>query len=65
MRHLCRRLADHGFCKSVCFFDLNGHRMEMTARTEKAGDREWFAAAAPAVLWIWKDRRRSGTPAST
>jgi glyoxylase I family protein len=52
--------TDHGFCKSIYFFDPSGHRMEMTTRTENAGDRERFAAAAPAVLDDWEARSRSG-----
>src|SRR5437764_6866749 len=41
---------DHHFCKSIYFFDPSGHRMEMTARKEKAGDLDRFAQAAPAIL---------------
>jgi catechol 2,3-dioxygenase-like lactoylglutathione lyase family enzyme len=52
--------TDHGFCKSIYFFDPSGHRMEMTARTETAGDTERFARAAPAILATWEERRRSG-----
>jgi glyoxylase I family protein len=52
--------TDHGFCKSIYFFDPSGHRMEMTARFEKAGELDSFAQAAPAVLTEWEKRRRSG-----
>jgi catechol-2,3-dioxygenase len=52
--------TDHGFCKSIYFFDPSGHRMEMTVRTEKVGDRDKFAQAAPAILADWEDRRRHG-----
>ena len=52
--------TDHGFCKSIYFFDPSGHRMEMTARTEGVDDAERFARAAPAILVAWEERRRSG-----
>jgi catechol-2,3-dioxygenase len=52
--------TDHGFCKSIYFFDPSGHRMEMTAKTEKPGDRDHFAQAAPAVLSEWEARKKQG-----
>jgi glyoxylase I family protein len=52
--------TDHGFCKSIYFFDPSGHRMEMTARTEKAGDLDRFAKAAPAILAEWEARKHAG-----
>jgi glyoxylase I family protein len=42
--------TDHRFCKSIYIFDPSGHRMEMTTRTEMAGDLDRFARAAPAIL---------------
>lgn len=52
--------TDHGFCKSIYFFDPSGHRMEMTANTEQTGDRDRFAAHAPAILAEWEARKRQG-----
>ena len=52
--------TDHGFCKSIYFFDPSGHRMEMTARSEAPGDRDRFALAAPAVLAEWETRKQQG-----
>ena len=52
--------TDHGFCRSIYFFDPSGHRMEMTARTEREGDRDRFAQSAPAILANWEARRRTG-----
>jgi catechol 2,3-dioxygenase-like lactoylglutathione lyase family enzyme len=52
--------TDHGFCRSIYFFDPSGHRMEMTTRTEQAGDHERFAEMAPAILRAWNERQRSG-----
>jgi glyoxylase I family protein len=52
--------TDHGFCKSIYFFDPSGHRMEMTAKSEKPGDRDRFALAAPGVLAEWEARKQQG-----
>ncbi len=52
--------TDHGFCKSIYFFDPSGHRMEMTARTEKPGDLHRFADAAPAILADWEACKKQG-----
>jgi glyoxylase I family protein len=52
--------TDHGFCKSIYFFDPSGHRMEMTTRTEGVGDRDRFLKAAPGVLAKWEARKRAG-----
>lgn len=52
--------TDHGFCKSIYFFDPSGHRMEMTTRTEIAGDLDRFARAAPAILAEWEARKHEG-----
>jgi catechol 2,3-dioxygenase-like lactoylglutathione lyase family enzyme len=52
--------TDHGFCKSIYFFDPSGHRMEMTARAEQTGELDQFAQAAPAILAEWEARKRQG-----
>lgn len=48
---------DHTFCQSVYFFDPSGHRLEMTVRTEAAGDAERFAEQAKATLAEWQTRK--------
>jgi Lactoylglutathione lyase and related lyases len=45
--------TDHGFCRSIYFFDPNGHRLELTARTTKSGDGERYLAEAPQILQRW------------
>jgi len=51
--------TDHGFCKSIYFFDPSGHRMELTARTDRADQRDRFAAEAPAALAAWQARKHA------
>jgi glyoxylase I family protein len=49
---------DHGFVQSIYFFDPNGHRLEMTCRSEKAGELADMARAAPHQLAEWNERKR-------
>ena len=50
-------ITDHGFVKSIYFFDPNGVRLEITAEVTGAGDREDFRDAAHAALKAWTDSR--------
>jgi catechol 2,3-dioxygenase-like lactoylglutathione lyase family enzyme len=46
-------LVDHDFIKSIYFFDPNGLRLEVTARTERPGAIEGFARDARGALDAW------------
>lgn len=48
--------TDHGFCRSIYFFDPSGHRLEMTVREEQPGDAEKFEKEAAEVLQAWTKR---------
>jgi catechol 2,3-dioxygenase-like lactoylglutathione lyase family enzyme len=52
-------LVDHGFVRSIYFFDPNGLRLEIAARTEAPGFLEQAANEAHAALATW-NRRKHG-----
>ena len=49
---------DHSFCQSIYFFDPNGIRLEMTARTESPGELEQMERGAADQLAEWNERKR-------
>ena len=53
-------VTDHHFVQSIYFFDPNGHRMEMTVRTDTKAAADRFVQEAPSVLARWEERRRAG-----
>lgn len=44
---------DHDFCQSIYFMDPDGHRLEMTVRTEQPDTWQQLAAEAPKELAKW------------
>ena len=50
--------TNHEIIKSIYFFDPNGHRLELTVRTDKPGQIENLHALAPEMLAQWsKDKK--------
>jgi catechol 2,3-dioxygenase-like lactoylglutathione lyase family enzyme len=45
--------VDHGFLRSIYFFDPSGHRLEFTTWTVERAKYEQFAKDAPKVLEVW------------
>jgi glyoxylase I family protein len=50
--------TDHGFVKSIYFFDPNGHRLELTTDTSKPGMMEKLAGVAGAMLEEWSKTKK-------
>jgi len=46
-------VTDHGFVKSIYFFDPNGVRLEFTAETASADEMKEYARNARAALDAW------------
>ncbi len=55
--------VDHGFIRSIYFYDPSGHRLELAARTLAEGDLDSFAAEANEVLDEWTRRKKEGIAA--
>tara|TARA_R110000868_G_scaffold10900_8_gene52751 strand:+ start:2230 stop:2781 length:552 start_codon:yes stop_codon:yes gene_type:complete len=50
-------VTDHGFVKSVYFFDPNGIRLEITCEVIDKSEREVYREGAQAALKAWTDSR--------
>jgi catechol 2,3-dioxygenase-like lactoylglutathione lyase family enzyme len=50
--------TDHGFCRSIYFFDPSGHRMEMTTPTQSSEEYAAAANTAYRMLEDWESRKR-------
>lgn len=51
--------TDHTIIKSIYFFDPNGHRLEITVRTDKPGMLDKLHQVAPAMLEEWSRTKRA------
>ncbi|MEM9300890.1 MAG: VOC family protein [Pseudomonadota bacterium] len=51
--------TDHGIIRSIYFFDPNGHRLEITIRTDRPGMLERLHEVAPEMLEEWSRTRRA------
>lgn len=56
--------VDHGFIRSIYFFDPNGHRLELAARTHATADLERYAASAHDELDAWTRRKKDALASS-
>ena len=56
-------LVDHEFVRSIYFFDPNGLRLEIAARTEAPGFLDAAASEAHEILRAWNERKH-GTVAA-
>jgi glyoxylase I family protein len=51
--------VDHGICKSIYFFDPNGHRLELTVDTMTREMKEKLAAVSEAMMEEWTRTKRA------
>lgn len=50
--------VDHGFIQSIYFYDPNGHRLELAARTHGPNDLDRYATAARDEVDAWTARKK-------
>lgn len=55
-------VVDHGFVQSIYFFDPNGLRLEITARTEQPGFLMQAAREAHGILEQWTMNKGTASP---
>jgi glyoxylase I family protein len=51
--------VDHGICKSIYFFDPNGHRLELACNIGTPEQLAELRAVAPAMLEEWSRTKRA------
>ena len=51
--------TNHEIIKSIYFFDPNGHRLELTVRTDKPGEIDKLHAVAPEMLAQWSKTKKT------
>ncbi|MEL7207970.1 MAG: VOC family protein [Actinomycetota bacterium] len=49
--------VDHGFIRSIYFYDPSGHRLELTCRTHGTGDLDRFRSEAWGQLDTWRQTK--------
>ena len=49
---------DHGFIRSIYFYDPSGHRLELTVRTTEPGELDRYATEADELLDDWSRRKK-------
>lgn len=52
-------VTDHSIIKSIYFFDPNGHRVELTVRTDQPGDIEKLNEVAVAMIEEWSQTKKA------
>ena len=50
---------DHGICKSIYFFDPNGHRLELAVDTTTPRMKEQLAEVSDAMLQEWSKTKKA------
>ncbi len=53
--------VDHGFIRSIYFYDPSGHRLELAARTLKPDDLDRFEAEAQNLIDEWSRKKKEVT----
>ena len=51
--------VDHGICKSICFFDPNGHRLELTVDCMSDEMKQRLSSVSEAMLKDWTKTKRA------
>ena len=53
--------VDHGFIRSIYFYDPSGHRLELAARTLQPDDLDRFEAEAQNLIEEWTRKKKEVT----